>query len=173
VSGSVELLRPLERVRARREDAALRALHEAAQATREAQRLHEQAVQARRDIEDDIASTLDRPFLQCSAQGTVMARVHASRRRVELLRDHLFKARERERAALAELETRRAAQARALSQHFAARVKHDSARDQLQRTERAISAQQERVQLEATQEMAMVRASSAALSTSVAGVNIR
>jgi hypothetical protein len=171
MSGSVELLRPLERVRARREDAALRALHEAAQATREAQRRHEQAVQARHEIEDDIAATLDRPFLQPGANGTVMDRVHASRRRVELLRDHLVKARERERTALAELETRRAAQADAVRQHLAARIKHDSARDQLQRIERVIASRQERVRLEATQEMAVVRASSAAVPTSLAGGN--
>jgi hypothetical protein len=158
---STAVLRPLERVRARREDATLLALHEAVHATRIAERQHAQAVQARRDIETDIASTLQRPFLEAGAQGTVMDRVHASRRRVELLRDHLVKARERERKTRAEFETRCAAQAQALRQHLLARNKHDSAVNQLRRAERAIAVQRERVLLETTQEMAVARTLSA------------
>jgi hypothetical protein len=169
MSASVDMLRPLERMRARREDAALLALHEAARATRVAQERHAQVVQAQRDIEADIAATLERPFLDKGVQGTAMEGVHASRRRVELLRDHLAKAREREREARAELETRRAAQAQAVRQHLAARIKHDSARDQLRRVERVNAAQQERVRLETTQEMAVARTLSATLPVSPAG----
>jgi FtsZ-interacting cell division protein ZipA len=152
---NAELLRPLERVRARREDASLRALHTAAEATRVAQRAHEAAVQARRGIEHEIAETRARPFRE---PGAAMARVQASLRRVELLKDHLHKAREHERAAQAELETRRAQQAQALRAHLLAKAKHDSAQDQLQRNDRALTAQREHALQEATQELAAVRA---------------
>jgi hypothetical protein len=153
-------LRALTQVQAQREQRAQRELHAAAQATREAEQQLALAERKQREIEDDIAATLRWPFRHGAGTTVRMADIQASRRRAELLAQHLEQ-------AMAQVQTRRAAldecrrhEAQALREYLRMHNKHEQAVDRLGQVRRAERAGSDRRELEAAQEIKQALAGS-------------
>jgi hypothetical protein len=157
---TVTTLRALTQVQAQREQRAQRELHAAAQATREAEQQLAQAERKQREIEDDIAATLRWPFRNGAGITVRMADIQASRRRTELLAQHLEQARVDVQTRRAALDECRRREALALREYLRMHNKHEQAVDRLGQARRAERAGSDRRQLEAAQELKQARAQS-------------
>jgi flagellar biosynthesis chaperone FliJ len=148
------VLGALERVRRHREDATRRTLEAATRAVQQALQVLQQRRVEQRAIEQDIAATLQRPY---GAGGAHMLQVQRSVRRIELLREHLAKAREAVQRAQDELSAKQQVRADALRVHLRARHKREAVGDQIGRERAAVARLAERLALDAVQDMAVPR----------------
>jgi hypothetical protein len=149
------LLKSLGQVRERREEISLRALEAASRAVAEAQRKLDECRAAQQAIEHEIVETRQRPYRSGAAS---MGAVQLSQQRVDLLKERLAQAIEQVRIAQADLTEKQALRAQALQAHLLARAKREAVQDQWGRAVRAERSHAERGQIEAAQELAIVRA---------------
>lgn len=151
-------LHALTRVQAQREQRAQRELHAAALATRNAEQQLAQAERRQREIEDDISATLRWPFRHGAGTTVRLADIQASRRRAELLAQHLEQARAQVQSCRAALDECRRCEAQALREYLRMHNKHEQAVDRLGQARRSERAGSDRRQLEAAQELKQARA---------------
>jgi hypothetical protein len=145
-------LRELERVRAHREQRALRELELARDVMQRAASEAQAREQAQRALEADIVATAQRPYRDPSRTEVPMVEVQRTRRRLEWLAEQLIQAKNRVREAQAALLEKTALHHAALRQHVLAHAKHEAVREQRVRSSRAERAVGERRQLEEVQE---------------------
>jgi hypothetical protein len=145
-------LRELERVRAHREQRALRELEQARDAMQRAAGEARAREQAQRALEDDIVATAQRPYRDNGRTEVPMVEVQRSRRRLEWLAEQLIEAKGRVREAQAALLEKTALHHAALRKHVLAHAKHEAVHEQRVRSGRAERAAGERRQLEEAQE---------------------
>lgn len=147
-------LEGLVQVRARREELTLSALHAATDAVRAAQDRVAHRQSAVQVLVLQIDEHVRRPFRD-PAVAIAMREVHLAHRRLELLRDRLVQARDREREARADLQMKEGLRAEALRLYLRARARHQTAVSQRERVRRARVESAERRALEAAQEQAI------------------
>jgi flagellar biosynthesis chaperone FliJ len=144
------MLKSLERVRERREETTQRALEAATRAVQAALLALQQRQREQKAIEDDIVTTLQRPYADGGAE---MLQVQRGLRRVELLREHLAQAREKVQRARTELENKQQVRLRALQEHLRARHKREAVHDQVERGDVELARVAERVAQDAVLDM--------------------
>jgi hypothetical protein len=145
-------LRELERVRAHREQRALRELEQARDVMQRAAAELRTREQARRALEADMVATAQRPYRDPGRTEVPMVEVQRSRRRLEWLAEQLIDAKGRVREARAALLDKTALHHAALRQHVLAHARHEAVHEQRVRSLRADRAAGERRQLEEAQE---------------------
>jgi hypothetical protein len=147
-------LEGLVKVRARREELTQSALQAATEAVRVAQEKVERRRLAVEQLIAQIDEQIRRPFRDPAAT-TAMAELHLAQRRLELLRDRLRQARDLEREARADLQMKEGLRVEALRAFLRARIRHQTAAEQLQRINKARVGSRERRATEAAQEQAI------------------
>jgi hypothetical protein len=151
-------LRELEKLREHRQQRALRELQQARDARDQAQALLDEKQKAQRAIEEDISTTLRRPFDAAATGQVAMVDIHRSRRRVELLKEELARAITQTQQAHAALLDKTALHQDALRRHLQAQTRHDAVQEQRLRSHKSDVATVERRQLEEAQELGQRRA---------------